>query len=177
MERIPLPGTLGRICPAPCEKECRRTELDSALAIRDLKRFAADQVDLSELPLPEIEDRPEKIAVIGSGPAGLTVAYYMRLKGYPVTIFEALDQAGGMLRVGIPDYRLPPEVLDNEINFILKHGIEIRTGIRFGSDQSLEDLRQDGFAAIFLGIGAHDATGCAFQEKTRQQESSMPSLF
>jgi heterodisulfide reductase subunit A len=157
MQKLPLPGTLGRICPAPCEKECRRNQVDSAVAIRDLKRFAADQVDLSKLPLPEIEDRPEKIAVIGSGPAGLTVAYYMRLKGYAVSIFEALDQAGGMLRVGIPDYRLPPEILDNEINFILKHGIEIKTGVRFGSDLSLEGLRQDGFAAIFLGIGAHDA--------------------
>jgi len=157
MERIPLPGTLGRICPAPCEKECRRAEVDTGLAIRDLKRFAADQVDLSELPVPEIEDRPEKVAVIGSGPAGLTVAYYLRLKGYRVTIFEALDQLGGMLRVGIPDYRLPPDVLDNEINHILKHGIETRIGIRFGPDLSLADLREDGFSAMFLGIGAHDS--------------------
>jgi heterodisulfide reductase subunit A len=151
-----LPGTLGRICPAPCEKECRRAEVDAALAIRELKRFAADQVDLAELPLPVIKDRPEKIAVIGSGPAGLTVAYYMRLKGYRITIFEALDRPGGMLRVGIPDYRLPPEILENEINFILRHGIEIRTGVRFGSDLTMEGLRQDGFAAVFLGIGAHD---------------------
>ena len=157
MEKLPLPGTLGRICPAPCEKECRRAEVDAALAIRDLKRFAADQVDLSELPLPEIQDRPEKVAVIGSGPAGLTVAYYLRLKGFQITIFEALDQLGGMLRVGIPDYRLPPEVLDNEINHILKHGIQVRTGIRFGSDLSLEDLKKEGFSAVFLGIGAHDS--------------------
>jgi len=157
MEKLPLPGTLGRICPAPCEKECRRAEVDSAVAIRALKRFAADQVDLSGLPLPKIEDRPEKVAVIGSGPAGLTVAYYLRLQGYQVTIFEALDQLGGMLRVGIPDYRLPPDVLDNEINYILKHGIEIRTGVRFGSDLSLEDLREDGFSTVFLGIGAHDS--------------------
>ncbi len=157
MEKLPLPGTIGRICPAPCEKECRRADVDAALAIRDLKRFAADQVDFSELPLPEIQDRPEKVAVIGSGPAGITVAYYLRLKGFQVTIFEALDQLGGMLRVGIPDYRLPPEVLDNEINHILKHGIQVRTGIRFGSDLSLEDLREDGFSAVFLGIGAHDS--------------------
>ncbi|OPX18734.1 MAG: pyridine nucleotide-disulfide oxidoreductase, partial [Desulfobacca sp. 4484_104] len=132
MERLPLPGTLGRVCPAPCEKMCRRAEVDTAVAIRDLKRFAADQVDLSQLPLPPIEDRQQKIAVIGSGPAGLTVAYYLRLKGYQITIYEALDQAGGMLRVGIPDYRLPPDILDNEINFILRHGIEIKTGVRFG---------------------------------------------
>jgi len=157
MEKIPLPGTLGRICPAPCEKECRRAEVDTAVAIRDLKRFAADHVDLSALTLPEIKDRPEKVAVIGSGPVGLTVAYYLRLKGYQITIFEALDKPGGMLRVGIPDYRLPPDILDSEINYILKHGIEIRTGIRFGADLSLEDLRQDGFSAVFLGIGAHDA--------------------
>ncbi len=101
MEKLPLPGTLGRVCPAPCEKECRRAEVDTAVAIRDLKRFAADQVDLFELPLPEIEDRPEKVAVIGSGPAGLTVAYYLRLKGYQITIFEALDIAFDMGNVNI----------------------------------------------------------------------------
>jgi len=156
MEKLPLPGTLGRICPAPCEKECRRAEVDAALAIRDLKRFVADQVDPAELPLPQIEDRPEKIAVIGSGPAGLTVAYYLRLQGYRITIFEALDRPGGMMRVGIPDYRLPPQVLDKEIDYILRHGIEIRTGVRFGPDLTLEGLRQEGFAAVFLGIGAHD---------------------
>jgi len=157
MEKLPLPGTLGRICPAPCEKECRRADVDAALAIRDLKRFAADQVNLSEFPLPQIQDRPEKVAVIGSGPAGLTVAYDLRLKGFQITIFEALDQLGGMLRVGIPDYRLPLEVLDNEINHILRHGIQVRTGIRFGPDLSLEDLRKEGFSAVFLGIGAHDS--------------------
>ena len=157
MEKIPLPGTLGRICPAPCEKACRRTETDSAVSIRNLKRFAADRVDLSGLPLPEIKERPEKIAVIGSGPAGLTVAYYLRLKGYRVTIIEALDRPGGMLRVGIPDYRLPPAVLDNEINYILSHGIVLKTGIKFGSDISIADLRKEGFSAIFLGIGAHES--------------------
>ena len=102
MEKIPLPGTLGRVCPAPCEKACRRVDVDTPVAIRELKRFAADQVDFSELPLPEIKERSEKIAIIGSGPAGLTVAYYLRLKGYRITLFEALDQLGGMLRVGNP---------------------------------------------------------------------------
>ncbi|MFH1152610.1 MAG: FAD-dependent oxidoreductase [Pseudomonadota bacterium] len=155
MEKIPLPGTLGRVCPAPCEKACRRAEVDTPIAIRELKRFAADQVDPAILDIPEIQDRPEKIAVIGSGPAGLTVAYYLRLKGYQVTVFEALDRLGGMLRVGIPDYRLPQDVLDNEINYILRHGIDVRTNVRFGPDLSLADLRQEGFSAIFLGIGAH----------------------
>jgi len=155
MNRIPLPGTLGRVCPAPCEAACRRAEVDSAVAIRHLKRFAADQVDLSQAPLPQIQDRKEKVAVIGSGPAGLTVAYYLRLKGYQITLFEALDRPGGMLRVGIPDYRLPPAVLDGEIAYILRHGIEMRTGVRFGSDLSLKNLREEGFSAVFLGIGAH----------------------
>jgi len=155
IEKLPLPGTLGRVCPAPCEQVCRRAEVDAPVAIRDLKRFAADQVNLSELPLPEIEDRPEKIAVIGSGPAGLTVAYYLRLKGYKITIFEALPVLGGMLRVGIPDYRLPPEVLDGEIQNILRLGVETKTSQRLGVDFTLDDLRDQGYKAIFLAIGAH----------------------
>jgi heterodisulfide reductase subunit A len=155
MERLPLPGVLGRVCPHPCEFQCRRAEMDEAVAIRDLKRFAADQVDLTELPMPEIEERPEKVAVVGSGPAGLAVAYYLRLKGYQITIFEALPVLGGMLRVGIPDYRLPPEVLDREIDNILRLGIETQTGKRLGFDFTLEDLKGEGYKAVFLGIGAH----------------------
>jgi len=155
MERLPLPGSLGRVCPAPCEKVCRRAEVDAAVSIRDLKRFATDQLNPGDLPVPAIEDREEKVAVIGSGPAGLTVAFYMRLKGYQVTIFEALDKLGGMLRVGIPDYRLPQKVLDAEIDYLLSHGIAVRTGISFGEDLTMADLRAQGFAAAFLGIGAH----------------------
>jgi heterodisulfide reductase subunit A len=157
MEKIPLPGTLGRVCPAPCETKCRRAEMDSPVAIRELKRFAADQVDLERLSIPKIEERSEKIAVVGSGPAGLSVAYYLRLKGYGVTLFEALDRLGGMLRVGIPDYRLPPAILDGEISYLLRHGIEVRTNVRLGPDLSIADLRAEGFSAIFLGIGAHES--------------------
>jgi len=157
MERLPLPRTLGRVCPHPCESECRRQELDEAIAIRDLKRFAADHTNLKAIELPNIEERSEKVAVIGSGPSGLTVAYYLRLKGYQVTIFEALEVLGGMLRVGIPDYRLPPEVLDQEIDYILRLGIKTHTGVRFGTDLSFEDLKEKGFAAVFLGIGAHNS--------------------
>ncbi|MCP4682208.1 MAG: FAD-dependent oxidoreductase [Desulfobacterales bacterium] len=157
MERLPLPGVLGRVCPHPCESECRRINVDTPIAIRDLKRFAADQIDPADLPRPEIDDRPEKVAVIGSGPAGLTVAYYLRLKGYRVTIIEALDKPGGMLRVGIPDYRLPTDILDKEINYVLSLGIEARTGIQFGSDVSLNTLKEEGFSAVFLGIGAHNS--------------------
>ncbi len=155
MERLPLPGVLGRVCPHPCEDLCRRAEVDQAISICRLKRAAADRVDPSNLPRPEIQEQNERIAVIGSGPAGLTAAYYLRLKGYKVTIFEALPALGGMLRVGIPDYRLPQEVLDREINYILGLGVETRTGVRLGKDLTLSDLKEQGFDAIFLGIGAH----------------------
>jgi heterodisulfide reductase subunit A len=155
MERLPLPGVLGRVCPHPCEAECRRLEVDEAVAIRDLKRFAADQVDLDDLPMPGTEERPEKIAIIGSGPAGLTAAYDLRKLGYHVSIFESMPVLGGMLRLGIPDYRLPPEVLDREINHILRLGIETRTGQTLGKDFSLSSLEREGFTAVFLGIGAH----------------------
>jgi heterodisulfide reductase subunit A len=155
MERLPLPGVLGRVCPHPCEAQCRRREVDEPLAIRDLKRFASDQVNLEALPVPEIQDRPEKVAVIGSGPAGLTAAYYLRRKGYQIRIYEALPVLGGMLRVGIPDYRLPAEILDREIDYILRLGIEVKTGQVLGKDFTLSDLEMEGFKAVFLAMGAH----------------------
>jgi heterodisulfide reductase subunit A2 len=154
-ERVPLPGVLGRVCPHPCEFQCRRLEVDEAIAIRDLKRFAADRVDFDELPVPTIEERQQKVAIIGSGLAGLTAAYDLRLNGYQVTLFDALPVLGGMLRVGIPDYRLPPQVLDREINAILRQGIETRMGKKLGADFTLDDLRTQGFHAIYLAIGAH----------------------
>jgi len=157
MEKLPLPGVLGRVCPHPCEYECRRNEVDEPIAIRDLKRFASDHADLNSLPMPEIKEKDQKVAIIGSGPAGLTVAYDLRLAGYKVTIFEALPKLGGMLRVGIPDYRLPPAVLDKEIDNILRLGIEARTNVRFGTDITISDLEKQGYSAIFLGIGSHDS--------------------
>ena len=156
MQRLPLPGVLGRVCPHPCETQCRRAETDTPIAIRNLKRFAADQVNPDELPCPEIKERPEKIAIVGSGPAGLTAAYYLRLKGFQVTLFESQKVFGGMLRLGIPDYRLPPHILDREIAYILRLGINTRTDVRFGTDFTLKDLEKEGFSAVFLGIGAHE---------------------
>ena len=156
-QRLPLPGVLGRVCPHPCEGACRRAEVDSPVAIRELKRFAADQVDLADLPIPEITDRDERVAVIGAGPAGLTVADDLRKQGFRVTIFDALPVLGGMLRVGIPDYRLPPTILDREIDYLLAHGIEARTNVRFGVDIDLAALKDEGYASVFLGIGAHKA--------------------
>ncbi|MEW5723120.1 MAG: NAD(P)-binding protein, partial [Thermodesulfobacteriota bacterium] len=155
MEKLPLPGVLGRVCPAFCESVCRRSEVDEPVSIRELKRVAADHVDLATLRPSPGAQRPEKVAVIGSGPAGLTAAYYLRRDGYRVTIFEALPVLGGMLRVGIPDYRLPVEVLDREIRNILDLGVETRLEQRFGRDVTLESLAAEGFGAVFLGLGAH----------------------
>jgi heterodisulfide reductase subunit A-like polyferredoxin len=155
MEELPLPGVIGRICPAPCEKACRRREMDEAIAICDLKRFAADQVDLSKLPLPKVPKKRKKVAIIGSGPAGLSCAYHLARRGYPCTIFEALPVAGGMLRVGIPDHRLPKEILAREIAFIQRWGVKIVTNTALGRDITLDGLFQEGYKAVFLGLGCH----------------------
>jgi heterodisulfide reductase subunit A-like polyferredoxin len=152
-ENLPLPGVLGRVCPHPCEKVCRRGEKDQPISICKLKRFAADQVDYSTLTLPEITPREEKVAVVGSGPAGLSAAYYLALKGYKVTIFEAGPVLGGWLRVGIPEYRLPRDVLEKEIGHILALGVDARINNALGQDFNLQDLKNQGFKATFLGVG------------------------
>lgn len=153
----PLPMVLGRICPHPCESKCKRGEVDKPISICGLKRFAADSM---REKLKEIEPEPvlfpdDKVAVVGAGPAGLTVAYDLVQKGYPVTIFEDLPVAGGMLRVGIPEYRLPRDVIKDEIDAIERLGVEIQTGVRVGRDISIEDLKDQGYKSFFLGVGAH----------------------
>ena len=153
MRNLPLPGVLGRICPHPCETACRRGQVDEPVSICALKRFVADTVDLEKLPLPEIEKKNEKVAIIGSGPAGLTAAYFLALDGYDVTIYESLSVAGGMLRVGIPDYRLPPEVLDKEIGAITRLGVEIKYNTALGRDFTIDELFGQGYKAVYLGIG------------------------
>jgi heterodisulfide reductase subunit A-like polyferredoxin len=154
MQNLPFPGILGRICPHRCEKSCRRLELDEAISIRELKRVAAEHVDLSDIPVPEITSRDEKVAIIGSGPAGLTAAYFLALDGYQVSVYESMPEAGGMMRYGIPEHRLPRTVLDAEIENLKRYGIQIHTNTVIGRDITLEELREHGAGAIFLAIGA-----------------------
>ena len=155
MEDLPLPGVLGRICPHGCEDACRRCDVDEPVAIRDLKRLAADKYDCREIEIECPAPREEKVAIIGSGPAGLSCAYHLARKGILSTIYESLPEAGGMLRVGIPAHRLPREVLDQEIEVITNLGVEIKTSTSLGPDLSVDDLLNDGFKAVYLALGAH----------------------
>jgi NADPH-dependent glutamate synthase beta subunit-like oxidoreductase len=155
MEDLPLPGVLGRICPHGCEDACRRCEVESPVAIRDLKRLAADKFDPRQVEIKCEPPKKEKVAIIGSGPAGLSCAYHLAKKGILSTIFESLPEAGGMLRVGIPAHRLPREILDQEIEIITNLGVEIKTNTALGDDVSVDGLLEDGYKAVYLAIGAH----------------------
>jgi len=156
-EDNPFPAVCGRVCIHPCESKCRRNQIDEPLAICSLKRFAADyDMNSFEPYKPEkAEPKQEKIAIIGAGPAGLTAAYYLACKGYRVTVFEALPVAGGMLAVGIPDYRLPRNILNNEIKTITDLGVEIKYNTVFGKDITFKSLEKDGYSAVLLATGAH----------------------
>jgi heterodisulfide reductase subunit A-like polyferredoxin len=155
MQDLPLPGVLGRICPHGCEDACRRCDVDDPVAIRDLKRLAADQFDPREIEIECLPPREEKVAIIGSGPAGLSAAYHLARKGVLSTIFEALPQAGGMLRVGIPEHRLPRDILDKEIEVITNLGVEIKTNTPLGPNLTVKTLLKQGYKAIYLATGAH----------------------
>ena len=149
--RNPFASVCGRACDHPCELFCRRGDLDAPVAIRHLKRFVADREKLCAAPPAWRGTRQGKVAVVGSGPAGLTAAYFLALMGRDVTVFEALDVVGGVLAAGIPDYRLPPEGLRRDIDYIRAAGVEIVTGRRV---ESIQQLRDEGFGAIFLAVGA-----------------------
>ena len=153
LEKIPFPRVLGRVCFHPCEGVCRRGQLNQPIAICALKRFISEQ-DNKEWQTKTRKAGPtgKKVAVVGSGPAGLTAAYYLAKLGHSVTVFEALPEAGGMMRVGIPRYRLPREVLDSEIEGIKSVSVEIKINNKV---ESLDNLRGQGYNAIFLAIGAH----------------------
>ena len=155
MEQLPLPGVLGRVCPHECENACQRCHVDEPVAIRDLKRLAADSFDPRKIKIKCAEKIGKKVAIIGSGPAGLSAGYHLAKKGVDSTIFEALPEAGGMLRVGIPDHRLPGEVLDKDIEIITNLGVELKLNSCLGKDFTVDSLMADGFDAVFLGLGAH----------------------
>lgn len=158
-DKIPLPAALGRVCPHPCEEACRRGLIDEPISIQQLKRFAADKDLEGEVFVPECEeDTGKSVAIIGGGPMGLSAAYFLRQMGHDVTIFESMPNAGGMLRYGIPEYRLPKAVLDEEIATIESMGVEIITNTKVGVDIPFETIRSD-YDAVLLGIGAWVSTG------------------
>src|SRR5512138_2678371 len=139
----PLPAALGRVCPHPCEGECNRKEKDAAVGVNSVERFLGDWGIERKLPLPTEAapgSRAEKIAVVGAGPAGLSCAYHLARRGYRVTIFESLPEAGGMLRYGIPDYRLPRDVLAAEVARIAALGVELKCGTAIGKDVAFDAI-------------------------------------
>jgi NADH-quinone oxidoreductase subunit F len=153
-EELPFPSVCGRVCHAPCERKCRRSQIDEPLAIRHLKRFVADYAlehGIEYNPKAK-EGKGEKVAIIGAGPAGLTCAYYLAIEGHKPVVFEALEAPGGLLRWGIPEYRLPKEILQKEIRELEKLGVEIRTKSKV---EDIDKLFSEGYRAIFVAAGAH----------------------
>lgn len=157
-ENNPLPLSIGRVCVRDCEAACRRTIVDKSVGINYLKRYIAD-LEGENKWIPQLKKKNnKKVAVIGGGPGGLTCAFYLTLEGYDVTIFEKLPELGGMLRYGIPEYRLPKKILDAEINWIIGLGIKVITEIEFGKQITIQSLQNDGYHSIFIGVGAHRAS-------------------
>ena len=164
LERIkkenPFPAVCGRICNKPCEAACSRASIDDAVAIDDVKKFIAEKdLDAKTRFVPKLLNQigrkyEEKIAVIGAGPAGLSCAYYLAVKGYPVTVYEKEKELGGMLTLGIPSFRLEKDVIKAEIKVLKDLGVKFKTGVEVGKDITLDKLRKDGFKAIYLAVGA-----------------------
>ena len=156
---LPFPAILGRVCPAPCETHCRREEVDTAIAIRDSHRYCADrvlEVDApAPIPWPKDPDTGRRVAVIGAGPAGMAAAYYLQLRGHHCDVFEADPEQGGMLRYGIPEYRLPKAWMDRELNHVWELGATFRPNMRLGRDFHIADLLEQGYDAVYVGIGCY----------------------
>ncbi len=171
--RCPMPATIGRVCVRPCEDACRRGSVDEPVAIRTLKRFVADsEAEAVADPLP---GKP-RVAIIGAGPAGLACAYYLGSDGIKSTIFEALPEAGGMAAVGIPDYRLPREVLRGEVERVEALGVEIKYNFRFGVDATMDDLLADGYEAVFVAVGAHQSARMGCEGEDAGYDGFMPGV-
>ncbi len=156
-EYAPFSGILERVCPRPCESVCKRGEVDEAISINALKRSAGDYGRETNEEFPIVRKKTEKIAIVGAGPAGLAAAYYLARDGLQVTVFEKLEVAGGMMAVGIPEFRLPRDILSVEIQNIRNMGVEIKTGYTFGENVSLESLQREGYRAVFLTTGLHQS--------------------
>ncbi|NTW72435.1 MAG: FAD-dependent oxidoreductase [Eubacteriaceae bacterium] len=152
----PFPAVCGRICPHNCENECTRARIDESIAIDDIKKYIADkELQAENRFIPEVyEHYDEKIAIIGAGPSGLSCAYYAAVNGYQVTVFEKNEKLGGMLTLGIPEFRLEKEVIEAEIDVLRKLGVTFKTGVEVGKDVTIQSLREEGFKAFFIGIGA-----------------------
>jgi indolepyruvate ferredoxin oxidoreductase alpha subunit len=152
-ETLPFPGIIGRICTRPCEDKCKRREVEEAISINGLKRAAYDYGKYSD-DLTITSEKPERVAVIGGGPAGLTAAYDLRKAGYKVTIYEAMNRLGGMMAAGIPEFRLPRDILNKETDLVKKLGVEVKLNTRIGKDMQLAELRKE-YNAVFIAVGAH----------------------
>lgn len=174
---ICMAGTLGRVCVRPCESNCRRANVDEGIAIKSLKRFVADY-ELDTNRHPEVIREPgsgRKVAVIGAGPAGLSCAYYLALKGHRPTIFEKLPEPGGMAAVGIPDFRLPRQILRGEVDIVKEAGVEIRYGVEVGKDVGFADLRNQ-YDAVFIGVGAHDSMPMGVEGEDKGYRGFIPGV-
>ena len=173
-----LPGTIGRVCVRPCEFSCRRGLMDEPIAIKALKRFAADQelIQGVEPRFSTPETKKDKVAIIGAGPAGLACAYYLGKRGYKTTLFEAMPEPGGMAKAGIPDYRLPPDILNYEVSQVEKLGAEIKYGVNVGKDMTLEDLTKKGYKAVFVGVGAPEASAMRCEGEDAGYERFMTGI-
>jgi NADPH-dependent glutamate synthase beta subunit-like oxidoreductase len=157
-ESSPLPSICGRVCHHPCESACNRDQIDDPVAIRAIERYIADlDLNAEKRYTPEIKGKKEeKVAIVGSGPAGLTCAYYLAQEGYQVTIFEKDPVLGGMLTMGIPSYRLPREIVEAEIQLIRDMGVTMKTGVEIGKDRTIAQLRKEEFKAFFIAIGTQE---------------------